>query len=188
MIDSPDLENLHHSFGLKVDGIDRCPLCPGPHGGPGPCVHRNWSRWDERFVERHIVEYTAAYENPDPAYSTHMLEMLGEEKQNCPRGHICNEPGGCPKENKTRGIPPCPICKKRWEAQARQVCVDCSKYPRQFRPVSCPACQALGAQDSAAVEIGHTSPVTAPAPLTIMVDYFSGNMGISPETWVPEKP
>ncbi len=166
-----------HTYGLKQDGVDRCPLCPGPHGGPGPCDHGLWTSKQRRFVAAHLEEYTAAYENPDARAGSHILARLEEERHNLPRGHICSEPGGCPAENHARGIPACPVCRARWQAQANQMCPACQKLPRQFRPRNCGDCAALGGMELGA-EIGRTSSITPPAPMTIMVDYFAGNMGI----------
>lgn len=167
-----------HSLGRRSDDhpTGECLTCGDGRRGV-PCTHRKLSRQKWRFITRHIHEYNAIFTATDPAHASHLREMLAEEERNLSRGHVCNEPGGCPNENKARAIPPCPACRARWEALARQVCADCSKLPRQFRPKQCPACVALGAQDSAAVEIGRTSPVNPPAPLTIMLDYYAGNMG-----------
>lgn len=151
-----------------------CLTCGDGHKGV-PCVHSHYSLKDRRFVEKHFEEFQAIYTNPDPAYASHIRDVLDQERHNLSRGHICNEPGGCPFENKARSIPPCTVCKNRWQALQTKVCADCSKLPRQFRRKDCPGCAALASQDFG-VEIGHTSPVNAPAPLTTLVDYFAGNM------------
>lgn len=164
-----------HTFGVRTNGEDKCPLCPGEHGGKGPCDHRRYTAKQRRFVAAHIEEYVAAYENPDATAASHVLARLDEERRNLSRGHVCSEPGGCPSENKARGIPACPVCRARWQAQINQVCADCSRLPRQFRPKHCPQCTALGGQEFG-VEIGRTTPVNAPAPMTLLLDYFGGNM------------
>jgi hypothetical protein len=167
-----------HTFGVRNEhGIDACPLCPGPHGGPGPCDHHAWSRKQRRFIAAHIEEFTAAYENPDQRAASHIMARLTTELQNLPRGHICSEPGGCPYQSQSRGIPACPPCRARWQAQATAMCAACSNLPRQFRPRDCGECALLVGGQDFGVEIGRTTPVNAPMPMTLLLDFFAGYMG-----------
>lgn len=168
-----------HTFNERslANPSGECLTCGDGHRGV-PCVHSHRSRKLDKFIEKHIDEYASAFTNPDRSAASHVLERLEEERRNLPRGHICSEPGGCPSENKQRGIPACPVCLARWRAQAAaasDVCAACQKLPRQFRPKACVGCAALGDVEIG-MEIGRTSPVSAPAPMTVMLDYFAGKM------------
>lgn len=168
--------DMRHSFGERTDDntTGECLECGDGRGGT-PCLHRRYSSRQRKFIRAHYEEYLAAYENPGSAYASNVRARLDEELNNLSRGHVCSEPGGCPFENKDRGIPACPVCRARWQALANQMCERCQKLPRQFRPKGCSDCAALGGMELGA-ELGRTSPVNAPMPMPLLLDYFAGNM------------
>lgn len=123
----------------------RCPLCPGEHGGPGPCDQQNYSRRRLAFIRAHQEAYDAAYTNPDPKAASNELERLRREWETLPFRHACT----CPRLNRRTGI-------------IEYHCLQCRKIGDQ-----------IPKQDIAR-EMGRTSPINAPMPLVVVLDLYAG--------------
>jgi hypothetical protein len=136
-----------HSFGQHTDdnptGI--CTLCPGEHGGPGPCDHAQYSRKRIRHILAHREAYTAAYLNPDPRAASNELIRLEAEYRTLPPHHSCS----CQKLN-ARGV-------YVWD------CLVCAQLDAR-RPRGL----------DVALEIGRTSLINPPLPLVAMLDLEAG--------------
>lgn len=141
-----DTEELQHSYGVKIDGVDRCPLCPGPHGGAGPCDLSRYGGRHRRFVRAHMQEFIAIYENPDQRYASALRTRLTREEATLPFGHYCW--CVCPREDLSRGYPACSSCLELRRDQKSQE----------------------------AAAIGHTAAVHAPTPYAEMLDFMAGLM------------
>lgn len=83
---------LEHSYGRRTadNPTARCPLCPGEHGGPGPCDHHAYTRQRLRFIRIHQEAYSAAYLSPDPQAASNELERLSREYRTLPPRHDCS--------------------------------------------------------------------------------------------------
>lgn len=135
-----------HTFGLKINGIDKCPLCPGERGTPGRCDQRLYSARQRRFlrVPLHLTAYLAALYNPDKRSASNELARLAREYQTLPPRHDCW--CICPREDLSRGYP---------------ACSECLRLRRDQKPQE-------------AAEFGHTGAVNAPLPDTTMLDLIAG--------------
>lgn len=140
---------LRHTYGRKeesVDGIDRCPLCPGDHGGPGPCDHSRTRRKRRRFdlVPWHLEETLNALINPDRSAASAVMERQNEEFRSLPSRHICT----CECPNVNHGRPSCEDCRKRRANEVPQV----------------------------TIEIGRTAAVHPPSPHAATLDLLLGKL------------
>lgn len=143
MIEEP---TLVHTFGQRIDGVDMCPLCPGEHGGRGPCDLRRYSARLRRFimVPHHFEAFHAAYLNPDRRSASNELARLAREFQTLPPRHDCW--CWCPREDGARGYP---------------ACAECLRLRRDQKPQEAP-------------EFGRTAAVHAPMPDTTLLDLAAG--------------
>lgn len=135
-----------HTYGVRIDGVDRCPLCPGEHNTPGPCDRSRYSARQRRFIRvpQHFEALRTAYLNPDKRSASSELARLRREFQTLPPRHDCW--CICPREDLSRGYPPC---------------AECLRLRRDQKPQE-------------AAEFGHTGAVHAPMPDTTMLDLMAG--------------
>lgn len=97
------------------------------------------------FVRQHLEEFRTAYLAPTPSSSKALLERLRREYVSLPARHICTCWCSYLRERQTGNC--CSVC-----AQRRRTAV----------------------KDDLANEMGRSSPVHAPAPLTLMLDVEAG--------------
>lgn len=138
--------DLEHTFGVKINGVDRCPLCPGERGTAGKCDHSRYSARQRRFlrVPLHLQAYLAALYNPDKRAASSELARLAREYQTLPPRHDCW--CICPREDLSRGYP---------------ACAECLRLRRDQKPQEAP-------------EFGRTGAVNAPQPDATMLDLIAG--------------
>lgn len=147
MIEEP---TLVHTFGVRVDGVDRCPLCPGEHGGPGPCDQSVYSKKRRRFIRIHLQEFITAYYNPDQRYASAVRARLNREYIDKPDDHDCS--CWCPQER--CGLTPEECGRRR---HFHQACGECLRLRVQLKPQE-------------PVEFGRTTQVHPPMPSVEMLD------------------
>lgn len=104
-----------------------------------------YSRRFIAFVRIHLIEYETAYLAPTPSSSRANLERLRREYMTLPPRHICT----C-------------YCSFLHEQRTGNVCQECQRRRK------------LAVKQDIAIEIGRTSPVNAPLPLVLMLDYAAG--------------
>lgn len=141
-----EFDDLQHTFGIRQDGVDKCPLCPGEHQSPGPCDQRRYSARQRRFIQHpmHFEAFLSAYLNPDKRSASNELARLAREYQTLPPRHDCW--CKCPREDLSRGYPACHLCLALRRDQK-------SQEPAEF---------------------GHTGAVHPPMPDTTLLDLFAG--------------
>lgn len=139
-----ELEELQHTFGQRINGVDRCPLCPGEHSGPGTCDHTRSSRKRRRFdlVPFHREEILNALINPDRSAASAVRERQNEEYRSLPPGHICS----CVCPNVLHGRRSCDECRRLHENEVPRV----------------------------TIEIGRTAVIHAPMPDAAILDLMLG--------------
>ncbi len=120
----------------------------GEPGSHTDCSHRRYSRKVLRFVEAHLEAYEAAYTNGDGRAASGEMKRLDAELRLLPSRHDCT----CPVLNRRTGT---------WSHH----CVECRRIDQSIQQQEYPA------------DMGRSSPVNAPMPSTLMLDYFSGYMG-----------
>lgn len=153
--------DLDHTYGVKDGGIDRCPLCPGPHGGPGPCDLARYSGKRRRFVMAHRPAYVTAHYNPDKRSSQNELARLEREYQTLPPRHFCW--CVCPREGCPEwGSPSHSFDTHHCKGRPGPPCAECLRLRRTV-------------DAEPLIDFGRTGAVHAPLPgLVEMLDLAAG--------------
>lgn len=133
-----------HTFGVRINGEDKCPLCPGEHLGPGPCDLSRYSARQRRFllVPMHLEALISAHYNPDKRAASSELARLAREYQTLPPRHNC----WCVCPNVVHG---------------RASCEQCKELQRNQKPQE-------------PIAMGRTGHVQAPMPSAQMLDLIAG--------------
>lgn len=138
-----------HTFGQRDELTGRpalCPQCTDETGRPGLCDHQRYGRRLVRFLLMpvHLEALMAAHYGPDKRAAANEIARQQREYQTLPPRHLCS--CICPKEDLSRGFPPCLECRRLRENQKTQ------------EPI----------------EFGRSAHVEAPAPNATMLDLIAG--------------
>lgn len=143
----------------------RCPLCPGEHGGPGPCDHARYGARYLRFARRHLEGLSWGPVGGEGRSGSNQAEYLRREWALLPPRHDCTcicprEQVGCarwslPKHNRQD---------HRCEGPPSPPCPECVRIRQQLRELQIPESTSGGGRGMA-----HS-----PTPDPLLLDLITG--------------